>query len=84
MQVNKKSATGFAVQLASFNGVGNLLSRLAEFDTSVKSDLHILAVEKDCVTSYKILYGIYATRPEADKAKESLVAKYPDCFIISL
>ncbi|MFC2348609.1 MAG: septal ring lytic transglycosylase RlpA family protein [Bacteroides sp.] len=84
VQVNKKSATGFAVQLASFNGVGNLLSRLAEFDTSVKSDLHILAVEKDGVTSYKILYGIYATRPEADKAKESLVAKYPDCFIISL
>ena len=43
-----------------------------------------LAVEKDGTTSYKILYGIYATRPEADKAKESLIAKYPDCFIISL
>jgi len=84
VQVTKNSATGFSVQLASFNGVGNLLSRLADIDASVKSELRILAVEKEGVTAYKILYGIYTTRAEADKAKEKVVAKFPDCFIISL
>ena len=84
VQVSKVAATGFAVQLASFNGIGNLLSRLSEFDASVKTNIHLLAVEKEGVVSYKILYGIYTTRAEADKAKESIAGKFPDCFIISL
>lgn len=84
VQVAKQNATGFAVQIASFNGVGNLLARMAEFDASVKSSLFLLTVERDGIVSYKILYGTYATRAEAEKAKEAVVAKYPDCFIVTL
>ncbi len=84
VQVAKRNVTGFAVQIASFNGVGNLLARMADFDESVKSNLFLLTVERDGVVSYKILYGTYATRPEAEKAKEAIVGKYPDCFIVTL
>jgi len=84
VQVTKQNATGFAVQIASFNGVGNLLARMAEFDASVKSSLFLLTVERDGIVSYKILYGTYAMRAEAEKAKEAVVAKYPDCFIVTL
>ncbi|MGP1362605.1 MAG: septal ring lytic transglycosylase RlpA family protein [Bacteroides sp.] len=84
IQINKKTASGFAVQLASFNGVGNLMARLADFDSSVKKELNVLAVEKEGNLSYKILYGIYSTKAEAEKAKEGLVGKFSDCFIISL
>ncbi len=84
VQVMRHSATGFAVQIASFNGVGNLLARMADFDASVKANLFLLAVERDGNVSYKILYGTYATRAEAEKAKEAVVAKYPDCFIVTL
>lgn len=84
VQVAKRNVTGFSVQIASFNGVGNLLARMADFDESVKSNLFLLTVERDGVVSYKILYGTYPTRPEAEKAKEAIVGKYPDCFIVTL
>ena len=84
VSVQQQTPAGFALQVGSFNGAGNLLVRLAELQTKLKTQLYVLTIEKEGNLAYKLLYGVYKTKDEAQKAKEALQSQIPDCFIITL
>lgn len=72
---------GYAVQIASYQGLTNLL-RVLNGLSIPKLNVYIVGSNPDYV--YKLIVGPFATRRDAESQKAKLQADYPDCFIIQI
>lgn len=84
LQVTMSEASGFAVQIASYNSLANALQRIAGFSPVEQRQVRLMVDESSGIMSVKLLFGPYKTRAEAQKQKEALGSQYAGCFIITL
>lgn len=82
VEVQKQTKKGFFVQLGSFREQTNIFSLLADTQEQFrkKTCVQVIAVNNDRL--FKLLIGPYTSRSEAEKVKQTVQTRYPDCFIV--
>lgn len=81
VQVAPVAAKGFAVQLASYQGLSNLFRKIGGVD---ERNLLVYVVGSDSYATYKVMVGPFPTRAQAVKEKERLGNRFPGCFVVQL
>lgn len=81
VQVASVSAKGYAVQLASYQGLSNLLRRMGSAEVS-NPLVYVVGAEPN--VTYKLMAGPFSTRAQADREKEKLGKRFPGCFVVQL
>lgn len=79
VQVAPLVAKGYAVQLASYQGLSNLLRRLGAIDVP---NLFVNVVGAEPNANYKLMVGPFNTRAHADREKTRLEKQFPGCFVV--
>lgn len=79
VQVTPIVAKGYAVQLASYQGLSNLLRRLGSIEVS---NIFVNVVGAEPNANYKLMVGPFTSRAQADKEKAKLEKRFPGCFVV--
>lgn len=79
VQVTPLVAKGYAVQLASYQGLTNLLRHIGAIDVP---NLFVNVVGAEPNVNYKMMVGPFSSRAQADREKERLEKRFPGCFVV--
>lgn len=81
VDIVKTPASGFGVQVASFNESFNFLDAISEIKKQVSEPVFINVAKQDNVVFYKVILGNVSNRKQAETLKKSLSDLFPGCFV---
>ena len=80
--LKKIQPQGFALQLGSYQKMRNLIHASASMDQLDRSRFHFEIAEKGGNEIYRLLYGFFNRRNQAEAIKSRLQAEIPGCFVV--
>jgi len=83
-KMEKVQTKGFAIQLGSFRKMQNLIHAANSVGNLDRNKLHFEIAEKDGSEIYRLLYGFFGRRNQADAMKPRLHPEFPGCFVVEL
>lgn len=81
VDIAKTPASGFGVQVASFNESFNFLDAISEIKKQVSEPVFINVAKQNGVVFYKVILGNVNNRKQADALKKRLSDLFPGCFV---
>jgi len=81
-EVSKTSATGFGVQIGSYQELVNLVRIAENLKASYKKKVSVQVKVLNGVKIYTIILGKFPNREKAETYKKTVIGKYPDAFIV--
>ena len=81
-EVSKIDATGFGVQIGSYQELVNLMRIADNLKTSYKKKVSVQVKVLNGVKIYTIILGKFPNREKAEAFKVQIAKKYPDAFIV--
>lgn len=81
VDITKSPATGFGVQVASFNESFNFLGTISEIKKQVSEPIFINVAKQNNVVFYKVILGNVSDRKQAENLKTRLSDLFPGCFV---
>ncbi len=82
VDIAKIPASGFGVQVASFNESFNFLGTISEIKKQVNEPVFINVSKQNDTIFYKVILGSVSNRKQADSLKQRLNSLFPGCFVV--
>lgn len=74
----------YAIQLASFHKMRNLIQTVNDLDEVQRDRIHFEIVNKnDKEELFRLIYGMFSDRSSAEKARREVRRQFPDCFVVT-
>jgi rare lipoprotein A len=80
--LKKIQPQGFALQLGSYQKMKNLIHASGKMDKLERSRFHFEIAEKSGSEIYRLLYGFFERRNQAEAIKSRLHSRIPGCFVV--
>lgn len=84
MQSSRVKASGYGVQVASYQEVANLLEHYISISQRVDHDCIIQVTEVADRKVYRVIVGPFDSREKAEQFKRKLSSEFDGCYIIQL
>jgi rare lipoprotein A len=84
ISIDEDRLMGFAVQIASYNDMDNLLDFLSKIDRTIKQQLITQVSIINDKRVYRLLVGQFVSRADADTYAEKHQNLFPGCFSIEI
>lgn len=84
LDISKLDPSGFSIQIGNFKELANLLKLADEAKIKLKKEIYVQVSNTSGEKIYRLLFGKFTTKADAEKQKENVSKFFPGCFIIEL